>query len=237
VLVADSGSSIVINAGSGWRVKGFDELSDGYRNDPCGWLLGPMTRGSATVIGNNVDAVGAYFYPSSVSTLTRAPAWEITDRVVSLQELFGASGSQLVEETAAANTIAQRIKLLECALLRIFTDTKTASVDRIDAICMTIAESTGGHTVEHITRSQGISRQYLARLFREHIGISPKLYVRLSRFRRAISLVAIGNRDSADIAAQLGYADQSHMIAEFREFTGLTPHTFSKLPRFHPFAM
>jgi len=46
------------------------------------------------------------------------------------------------------------------------------------------------------------------------------------RFRRAITLARGGREGWADLAAELGYFDQSHMIAEFREFAGDTPVPF-----------
>jgi AraC-like DNA-binding protein len=41
----------------------------------------------------------------------------------------------------------------------------------------------------------------------------------------------------AEVAAALGYADQSHMIAEFREFSSLTPQQMTSARVFHPFIL
>ena len=41
----------------------------------------------------------------------------------------------------------------------------------------------------------------------------------------------------AQVAAELGYADQSHMIAEFRELSSLTPDALSTQRWFHPFIL
>ena len=83
----------------------------------------------------------------------------------------------------------------------------------------------------------GVSRQYLTRVFREDVGVSPKLYCRLSRFQAALKLARKGEQVNwADLAIGAGYTDQSHMIAEFREFSGMTPGTFGRGRAFHPFA-
>jgi transcriptional regulator GlxA family with amidase domain len=94
----------------------------------------------------------------------------------------------------------------------------------------------GRLTVECLAHAAGVSRQRLTRAFRERVGISPKLYCRLARFQSALGYVRRGRNVAwAQLAAELGYADQSHMIAEFREFSGLTPRRLVSGRWFHPF--
>jgi len=84
----------------------------------------------------------------------------------------------------------------------------------------------GQVSVERMAEAAGVSRQHLTRVFHELVGVSPKLYCRLARFHSALGFAAAGERAAwAGVAAALGYADQSHMIAEFREFSSLTPQT------------
>ncbi|HEU4891446.1 MAG TPA: hypothetical protein VFT47_07835 [Vicinamibacterales bacterium] len=74
------------------------------------------------------------------------------------------------------------------------------------------------------------------REFRAQLGIGPKLYTRIARFQSG--LVYAGCRDKgawADAAVEMGYADQSHMIAEFRQFSALTPAALASREWFHPF--
>ena len=64
----------------------------------------------------------------------------------------------------------------------------------------------------------------------------PKLFCRLARFRAALTCAARDVKgDGAGLAAELGYVDQSHMIAEFREFSGLTPKPLMLHQLVHPF--
>jgi AraC-like DNA-binding protein len=91
-------------------------------------------------------------------------------------------------------------------------------------------------TVEAVARAAGVSRQHLSREFRERIGIGPKLYSRLARFQGGLVYAGCRARvDWAQVAVDMGYADQSHMIAEFRQFTGLTPNALANRQWFHPF--
>ena len=53
--------------------------------------------------------------------------------------------------------------------------------------------------------------------------MNPKEYGCIVRFQRALRMMQLGFRDYADIAYANGYADQSHLIREFRQFSSLTP--------------
>jgi AraC-like DNA-binding protein len=91
-------------------------------------------------------------------------------------------------------------------------------------------------TVRDLADAAGLSRQHLTRRFQRAVGVPPKVFCRLTRFHRLLR-AARGGRGAgwADLAATCGYADQSHMIAEFRAFTGLTPAALSASNAFHPF--
>jgi AraC-like DNA-binding protein len=75
----------------------------------------------------------------------------------------------------------------------------------------------------------------LTRVFRERVGLAPKSYCNLARFQAGLAYAGRDGIDWAQAAAALGYADQSHMIAEFRRFSGLTPQTLAAGRWFNPF--
>jgi AraC-like DNA-binding protein len=87
-----------------------------------------------------------------------------------------------------------------------------------------------------MAESAGVSRQALTRAFREDIGVTPKLYCMLARFQSGLAFASCEKAiDWAGLAVDLGYADQSHMISEFRRFSSLTPHELASGKWFHPF--
>ena len=92
--------------------------------------------------------------------------------------------------------------------------------------------------VRRLADAAGVSRQHLTRVFREVVGVSPKRYCRLARFQAGLAYVRPGaDVQWAQVAAALGYADQSHMIAEFRELSSLTPEALATQRWFHPFIL
>ena len=74
---------------------------------------------------------------------------------------------------------------------------------------------------EPVPALQALSPRQHRRRFESCVGIPPKLYERIRRFQRA--LAEIGGLPIAQVAAACGYYDQSHLVRDFRQFTGLTP--------------
>jgi methylphosphotriester-DNA--protein-cysteine methyltransferase len=124
---------------------------------------------------------------------------------------------------------------VESALLSRLALAQPSGSIGVDRLAARMVRRRGGETVESLARGAGISRQHLSRLFRERVGVGPKLYNRLARFQAGLVYAGAGAVDWAEAAVDLGYADQSHMIAEVREFSGLTPQALASQAWFHPF--
>ena len=91
-----------------------------------------------------------------------------------------------------------------------------------------ITSSAGTDRIKDICRNVSVSRKHLNGLFEAHIGLTPKVYARMFRFRRVIDLVQGTPRpDWTQIAMSCGYYDQSHFNREFREFSGMSPGEFA----------
>ena len=72
-----------------------------------------------------------------------------------------------------------------------------------------------------LTPLSSLSERQYRRRFEAAVGIPPKLHARIRRFQFA--LTQLGSVPFADAAAASGYTDQSHLIRDFKQFTGLTP--------------
>lgn len=87
--------------------------------------------------------------------------------------------------------------------------------------------SDGNLRIEALAGAVGVSRQHLAAQFRDRVGLSPKLYARICRFRRATAaLKTSAAPDWAQLALDCGYFDQSHLIHDFQSFARRTPERF-----------
>jgi AraC-like DNA-binding protein len=87
----------------------------------------------------------------------------------------------------------------------------------------TVIASGGRVRIAALAGELGWSRKHLAAKFSDAIGVGPKTLSRVVRFNRALSLSRRQGGDWAGIAADCGYADQAHLVREFRQFAGETP--------------
>jgi len=173
-------------------------------------VVGTMTRPLDTAA--EAGMFGIRFRPGRAALAIRAPLTEVTDVRVPLRDL--------TKRFPALDP--DRIETVEAALRKLFADSKPDR--RVDAAVDAIIRSGGRTTIDRIAAAAGVSRQHLARAFAYHVGVSPKTFARVMRFRRA--LASAGRQQWADLAAELGYFDQSHLIADFREFAGKSPVPF-----------
>lgn len=91
-----------------------------------------------------------------------------------------------------------------------------------------IIRSAGAVRIAELAGHLGISKQSLATQFKQNIGVTPKRFARIHRFRSA--LLRLRNREVrlSHVAFTSGYCDQAHMTNEFKEMSGLTPDEFRR---------
>ena len=231
-MLADGNTSLVFDLG---RIC----LMDGrWQSDPSGChgkVIGALRRGDGVCI-ERAAMVGAYFHAGQTFSFIQVPARELTDRILPLEDVWGAASLELPTELAEMDEAARINKLESVLLHRIRNNSPSHSAVDLPRLAASIVQKRGNVTIESLTTGAGISRQHLARLFSEGVGISPKLFCRLARFQSGLAYAGRGKDvDWAQAARALGYSDQSHMIGEFREFSSLTPQMLAQRPWFHPF--
>ena len=77
-------------------------------------------------------------------------------------------------------------------------------------------------TLAELAALSGVSRFQLLRGFARTVGVTPHAYLIQQRVRLARRLLAAGRRP-AEVAAEAGFADQSHLTRAFRRQLGVTP--------------
>jgi AraC-like DNA-binding protein len=173
-----------------------------------------------------VSVIGVRFKPGGAFPFLGTPASELADAHVDLEALWGTSAIELRERLCVAKTPAERFNVLEKALLaHLFRP-----LDRHYAVRFaldTFSRADSGLAIRDVARDAGLSQRRFIQLFAREVGMSPKLFCRVRRFRQVLETVRLtGLPNWAQAAVDCGYYDQAHLINDFRFFSNLSPTEF-----------
>jgi AraC-like DNA-binding protein len=168
-------------------------------------------------------SVSARLHLGTSEAVLGVSASAIAGRVVGLEDLWEAAAVQrLYDRLASAGDTVAAAAVLETALAERFASAAGQS-PRVQ-LALDAADRLTSAKVSTVATDLGVSERHLRRVFRETLGVSPKEFAKLERFHRALRAARQGGRASwAHIAAEAGYYDQAHLIAEFRAISGVTP--------------
>ncbi len=192
--------------------------------DTAPQVVGAMTQARKFPAGRL--QIGVRFRPGVASGFVRTPGIHITDRLIPLDQVWGPQGRELSDRMAEARSATQCIALLEAELVEA---SEPGVVQKVSAY---IVAHSGQVRVDDLAFDAGMSARQLRRLFLEEVGLTPKHFCRVIRFRHSLGQLRESRRgDWTDVALRSGYYDQAHFIHEFREFSGCTPGEYAALPR------
>jgi AraC-like DNA-binding protein len=155
--------------------------------------------------------------PTGARRLLGVPAAELTNVVTPLPRL-----DRLADRLAELPGWERRLDLVESTLLA----ADGPAVDPAVAWAWRLLRRRAGDVpIGALAAEIGWSRRHFATRFRAEIGLSPKIAARVLRLYRAQSLLARGT-PAGLVAARCGYADQSHLVREFRALAGCTPNAY-----------
>lgn len=189
------------------------------------------TYGSFFVVDTLVHAsmLGVHFRPGGAVPFFGLPACEMADAHVDLATFWGRPAAELRERLCHAATPAARFGMLEAALVRRLRQPRhlPQSHGAVALALHAFERMDPGVSVRAVAERAGLSQRRFIQVFTDEVGLTPKLYGRVRRFQRARTLVGRTTvPDWAGIAADCGYFDQSHLIRDFRAFSGLNPTAY-----------
>ena len=167
-----------------------------------------------------LDPLGAY-------RLLGLPVDELGGRITDLADILGGAGRRLAERLRETSGWPQRFTLMDQFLLRRMACGPRPSPE-VDWAWRRLLATGGTVPIGQIAGEVGWSHKHLIDKFRRQAGLRPKTAARLVRFdgiwRRLDRRP--GRLDWGRFAAEAGYADQAHLVRDFRQFTGTTPTGF-----------
>jgi len=175
--------------------------------------------------------IGVHFKPGGAFPFLGLPAGDLADTHVDLETLWGPSAGRLRERLCEARTSAERFQLLQEALLsRLCHGVEQHYA--VSAALEMFGKNQAGPRVREAAKYLGLSQRRFIQVFKAEVGITPKLFSRIQRFQQTRTFIHHNpSINWAGLAVDLGYFDQSHLIREFLEFSGLSPTDYIRHKR------
>ena len=193
--------------------------------------------GSTTVSGSHskyilldttkpFSAIAASFRPGGGFPFFGVPANALGNLNVPLESLLRQEARDLRDRLMSALTALEAFRELETFLLNRLKE-HTGRAAGVRYALKTFHFASRPPRISEVAEDIGWTAKKFITTFSKEVGLTPKAYSRVVRFRRAIDLVDGGRDiDWTQVALSCGYFDQAHFIHDFRGFCGVTPTEF-----------
>lgn len=219
------GAALIINLHEDETRVYADDATRHCTRSAAAVLGGPMLHSQIIDTAEQIRVMGVMFRPGGVYAFTAEDLAGMAGRDVDLHDLFGVTADRLRQRLLDTPAPAQRLTLLERWLQQRL---------RMPAIDPAINHAIGALNrvpqvacIPRIAQAIGMSDRRFTAQFGRQVGMKPKHYARLMRFRTVISHAHYQPAVNwSAVAADCGYSDQAHLSHEFRSFAGMTPSAF-----------
>jgi AraC-like DNA-binding protein len=192
---------------------------------PSAWVGGPSDSPDLVELGKRQTALDLKLTPLGAYTLLGTPPRQLFGAVVSLEEVLGSAGRDLVDRLRDASSWERRFDLLETFLLQ-GAETGPQPSPAVARAWSRLCSTAGMLSIGDLAAELQMSRRHLTATFHEQVGVPPKTAARLLRFARVRKRLQERPVQWAEVAQECGYCDQSHLNRDFNDFAGTTPSDF-----------
>lgn len=185
-------------------------------------LIGPVSKVYQYPMAASGFVIGVKFNPGSLNALLDSPLRDYVDKELSASKYFGSGVTDIFDTGAEALTDEKVVSALNKFLVR-FVEPVTAQQTQVARLLEYIKNSGEIYTVAQLAQRADLSVRTLQRLFNQYIGLSPKWLLRKYRLHDALEELETNTLTMIELATQLEYTDQSHLIRDFKDMLGMSP--------------
>ncbi|MEO8663399.1 MAG: helix-turn-helix domain-containing protein [Bryobacteraceae bacterium] len=187
-------------------------------------VVGARSQYEIVDTSDMADLIGIVFHPGGFAPFASEAADIFSNRSVGLEDLWGTRSRTLRDLLREAPTPQVKLDALESFLLH----SNLFRLTRHKVVSHALHRFAQFATVRDVAADTGWSQRRFSQIFREQVGLSPKVWCRIQRFQRAVRQLHAGADVAwAELALDCGYYDQSHFANEFRAFSGIDATTYS----------
>lgn len=210
---------LIINFGAPFTLSDAHDADRPYASFTAGVYAGPVIVGS----NGRAHCLQVNFSPLGALRFFGIAQSDMAGRTLALDDLLGSGAPALIGELHDTSGWPRRFALLDRFIALRFERAKEPH-DTVRQAWHGLKQSKGAVSIASLAADTGVSRRHLAKLFHAEIGATPKTMARILRFEHARQMArTVPRLGWADLAYAAGYADQAHLVREFRELSGLSP--------------
>lgn len=224
-LMPDGSVELVINLAED-VIRNYDSRNPHkFETIPGCVVSGPRSEFFVIDTEGEAAVAGVHFKPGGAFPFFRVPPAEMADQSVALDALWGRASGWLRERVLAAKSPKARLRTLECCLL----EQLFRPLEHHPAVDFALQRLSSSYPpgIAWVVNRVGYSQRRFIELFAREVGLTPKLFSRVSRFQQVIRAAhSLDIVNWADVALDCGYYDQAHFVHDFQSFAGITPSEY-----------
>lgn len=225
-LMPDGCISLVINLQEDQiRLYDADEVNKVQKLSGC-TLGGPHSKSFLIDTDEQTCVVGVSFRAGGAGPFLNVPSDELQNQHMNLEDLWGRLARDLRERSLAAKSPRDKLRIVELMLLERAAGILDGQPVVEYAVENFLAQPATAR-IAQVAGETGFSSRRFIELFKQHVGMTPKLFCRVRRFQRVLRRITRGRPVNwSDVALDGGYFDQAHFIHDFRAFSGINPSKY-----------
>lgn len=166
---------------------------------PKNFIRGQFSTYGSLISEGNIDMIAVIFHPLGLNPFVRCSMSKLYNHYIDVEDLEDIELNHLKRNISAEPAVETCIRLIEII-----------NQPQID--------------VNTLAESACLGYRQFKRVFSNLVGMSPKEYYRVVRFQRALYLLQNHpGMEFVDLAYSCGFYDPSHLVKDFKEFTGCSP--------------
>ncbi|WP_320997185.1 helix-turn-helix transcriptional regulator [Bacteroides nordii] len=203
--------------------KVFSTLLNDFQ--PRAFVEGQMSSYWDLRFEGDIEIVAILFTPQGAQSFLSTPIEEFYNKNISIECFNDKLLMEMKEAVMDAEDNMECIKIIEYYLLKKLSSSITPKLSH--EIVIQKIESDNNVSITQLSNVSNLCHRQFHRKFVQDIGISPKLLTRIIRFQKMLSILQARYENNLnELAFRCGYFDASHLVREFKEFTGYTPNEY-----------
>lgn len=192
---------------------------------PRSSLCGTSTLYTDIVYSGNLNLIAVLFQPVAARIFFGIPMNELRDRNIDIELVGDTALIDLGQKLMETEDNNQCVYLIEHYLLSKLCSLASDRYERMNMVIQSINK--GQQNIMDLSQIACLGYKQFKRVFTEYTGLNPKEFLQIVRFRQTLyNLHADSQARLSQLACDWGYCDKSHLIKDFKAYTGYTPKEF-----------